>query len=96
MYPAARLSTCSLQRASSTLGPNIGRVISYDDVRKWINNTLFMDRMSGGWIGSRSPSTIWLSEPLEADPAARRSVVIAVETARSAHRYRCRNRIEIA
>ena len=71
-----------------TLGPKGGRVISYDNVGKWINNTLFVELMSGGWIGSRTLQTAWLSETLEAALSAKRSVVIAQETAKSRRRHR--------
>ena len=71
-----------------TLGPKGGRVISYDNVHKWINNTLFVELMSGGWIGSRTLQTAWLSETLEAALSAKRSVVIAQETANGRRRHR--------
>lgn len=77
-----------LAMSDSTLGPSGGRVIDYDNVRKWINNTLFVDLMSGGWIGSRTLQTAWLSETVEAALEAKRSVVIAEETAQSQRRYR--------
>ncbi|MCA1674719.1 MAG: hypothetical protein LC799_21835 [Actinobacteria bacterium] len=65
-------------------------MISYDNVGKWINNTLFVELMSGGWIGSRTLQAAWLSETLEAALSAKRSVVIVQETAKGTRRHRRR------
>lgn len=68
-----------LAKHVSTIGPKGGRVIAYYRVPRWINNTLFIELMSGGWIGSRTFQTAWLSETVQAALSARRSVVIAEE-----------------
>jgi hypothetical protein len=44
--------------------------------------------MSGGWIGSRTYQTEWLSQTVEAALLAKRSVIIAEETQRRVRRYR--------
>jgi hypothetical protein len=79
-----------LTASESTLGPRDGRVLTYGNVRRWVNNTLFVELMSGGWIGSKAMQTAWLSETVEAALSAKRSVVVAEETGRSSRRHRRR------
>ncbi len=70
----------------ATLGSRGGRVISFENVYRWINNTLFIDLMAGGWIGSRTLQTAWLNETVEAALSSNRSLVVAAETARGRRR----------
>jgi hypothetical protein len=79
-----------LTASESTLGPKGGRVLTYGNVRRWVNNTLFVELMSGGWIGSKEMHTAWLSKTVEAALSAKRSVVVAEETGKSSRRYRRR------
>lgn len=69
-----------LVESPMTLGPRGGRVITYDNVGRWISNTLFINLMSGGWIGSSAVQTAWLTETISAAIEAKRSVMVAEET----------------
>lgn len=75
-------------RSGKTIGPRGGRVITYDRVGRWINNSLFIDLLSGGWIGSQGLQTAWLRTTVEAALSAKRSVVVAEETSRKRRRHR--------
>jgi hypothetical protein len=76
-----------LSNHEATLGPQGGRVFSYERVPRWVNNTLFIELMSGGWIGSRTMQTSWLEEIVPAALSAKRSVVLAREARRISRRW---------
>lgn len=77
-----------LSNSPATLGPRGGRVFSYERVPRWINNTLFIDLLSGGWIGSRTMQTAWLSDTVQGALSAGHSVVVAREARKTRRRWR--------
>lgn len=66
-----------LIRSPQVVGPRGGIQITYENVGRHINNTLFIDLVQHGWIGSRSNETIDLTNIIRQSIENNHSVVIA-------------------
>jgi hypothetical protein len=60
-------------------GPRGGKRITYDNVGRYFNNTLFIDLMQSGWIGSTSYDKAVISEVIRAAIAGDRSLILAAK-----------------
>ena len=61
-------------------GPRGGVRIGYDNVPRYMNNTLFAQLVQDGWIGSRGIATEEIKRLVEQSLATGRAVVLGVET----------------
>lgn len=60
-------------------GRSGGKRITYDNVGRYFNNTLFILLVQSGWIGSRSHDTAIISEVIRAAIAGDRSLILAAQ-----------------
>lgn len=60
-----------------TLGKRGGRIVTYDNVDRHMSNTLFIELVSSGWIGSRGLNSAKVTETIRASLSANKSVVLA-------------------
>lgn len=67
-----------LLNSSTATGPRGGRVLTYDNVVRYLTNTQFIELVQGGWIGSRDVSTTDITELVRTALDSGRSVVAAV------------------
>lgn len=66
-----------LLSSDGTLGKKGGRKISYSNVSRYINNTMFTELMQNGWIGSQMSNTDLISKQIQQSIAGGRSIVLA-------------------
>ena len=62
---------------SSLRGPRGGRIVTTGNTERYLNNTLFVDLLRAGWIGTRGVSSSRIGEIVTEALAERNSVVIA-------------------
>ena len=63
--------------SDSTLGEKGGRKVSYSNVDRYINNTLFTELVQNGWIGSQVSDTEQITKQIQESIAGGNSVVLA-------------------
>lgn len=61
----------------STRGPHGGTRVTYENVGRYLYNTLFVQLLSAGWIGSRDVATTAISKIIRAGVEEGRSVLLA-------------------
>jgi len=66
-----------LLSSNETLGKKGGRTISYNNVRRYINNTLFVELVQSGWVGSQVENTTTITELIQKSIEGKRSVILA-------------------
>lgn len=66
-----------LMVSDSTIGAKGGRKISYENNTRYINNTLFVELMQNGWIGSQVSNTDAITEQIRISLDAGNSVLTA-------------------
>ena len=69
-----------------TKGSRGGRLITFDNVGRWINNTDFLTLVSDAWIGTTIPQSRTLSRVIETVVSTGKTVTFAVKTNPSADR----------
>jgi hypothetical protein len=67
----------SLVTSESTIGPQGGRIFSYDSVGRHLTNTSFTELIAKGWIGSAGLSSSQLGPYIKAALQGNRSVTLA-------------------
>ncbi len=70
----------AMMEDDSISGPNGGKVVSYETVNRYLNNTEFINLCQDGWIGSKGRGTLLLNEIARGCLTGDHSVVIAEET----------------
>jgi len=68
-----------LVESPDIIGRRGGKCISYDNVGRYFNNTLFIELVQSGWIGSRSYDITVISEVIQAAIAGDRSLTLAAK-----------------
>jgi hypothetical protein len=68
-----------LFQSPSLKGKHGGVVLSYETVRRFINNTLFIELVSGCWVGSSVPSNETIEQLIRMSLEGRKSVVYALQ-----------------
>jgi hypothetical protein len=63
--------------SKSTLGNKGGRMVGYDNVGRYINNTLFVDLVQSGWVGSQIEDTKKITSQIQAAISRDRSLMLA-------------------
>jgi hypothetical protein len=63
--------------SGSTLGEKGGRIVGYDNVGRYINNTLFVDLVQSGWVGSQIEDTKKITSQIQAAISGDRSLMLA-------------------
>jgi hypothetical protein len=66
-----------LLSSDSTLGEKGGRKLSYSNVDRYINNTLFTELMQSGWIGNQVSDTELITNQIQESIAGGNSLVLA-------------------
>lgn len=85
---AALVSGMYLARAhfvellSTSVGRRGGKRLTYDNVPRHITNTMFVDLVKDGWIGSRGAATAQIKELVRESLASRHAVMVGVQMAR--------------
>lgn len=59
-------------------GPKGGRIIGFDNAQRWLNNSEFVRLIRGGWIGSHGADSESISEIIERELSANKSLIAAV------------------
>jgi hypothetical protein len=67
----------SLLESIETSGPRGGKLISFDNVSRYMNNTEFTALVKEGWIGTRGVTTEQITKLVKAAFSGRRAVVLA-------------------
>lgn len=67
----------SLLGSKKTNGPKGGKLVTYDNASRHINNTLFIELMQNGWIGSRVKSSKIVSNIIQDSISRNNSVILA-------------------
>lgn len=60
-----------------TSGSRGGKLLSYDNVKRYINNTLFTDLVQNGWVGSQVSNTKLITEQIQNSITGNKSVILA-------------------
>ena len=63
--------------SSLTLGERGGRVVTFDNIGRHMSNSLFVELVASGWIGSRGPTTANVTDIVRASLSGERSVLLA-------------------
>ncbi len=66
-----------LLSSDNTLGEKSGRKISYENVSRYINNTLFTELLQNGWVGSQVSNTNLISKQIKQSITGRKSIILA-------------------
>ena len=66
-----------LLSSDDTLGKKGGRKISYNNVSRYINNTLFTELMQNGWVGSQVSNTDLISNQIQQSITGSKLIVLA-------------------
>lgn len=66
-----------LLSSMETLGKKGGRLISYNNVKRYINNTLFTGLVQNGWIGSQVSNTELITQQIQESITGNKSVILA-------------------
>jgi len=77
-----------LLNSSNVQGPNGGIRITYENVGRYINNTLFIQLVQAGWIGSRLSRTEALFQIIKQSLENDKSVMVAFSRAKNAESQR--------
>jgi hypothetical protein len=67
-----------LTHSSSARGPRGGVVVSYENAERWIGNSLFIQMVQDGWVGSAGGDTATFTRVVRAALDQRHSVLIAL------------------
>lgn len=67
----------SLIASTLTDGPRAGKIISYENVQRYFNNTDFTKLVSDGWIGTRGISSAEITKIVSESLRADRSIIYA-------------------
>ncbi|MDQ2848497.1 MAG: hypothetical protein M3Y77_19620 [Actinomycetota bacterium] len=65
---------------NKSAGPRGGKQLTYDNVPRHITNTMFIDLVKDGWIGSRGAATGQIEELIQQSLATRHAVVVGIES----------------
>ena len=63
--------------SSLTLGERGGRVVTFDNIGRYMSNTLFVELVASGWIGSRGLASANVAEIVRASLSGNKSVILA-------------------
>ena len=61
-------------------GPRGGTCLTYDNVPRYLNNTMFIDLVRGGWIGSRGSASAQVRSLVQESIETRHAVVFGVQS----------------
>jgi hypothetical protein len=61
-------------------GPRGGKVLTYDNVPRYLNNTMFTELLKDGWIGSSGVASDYVKQRIEEIEGANNALVLAVRT----------------
>jgi hypothetical protein len=61
-------------------GPRGGKVLTYDNVPRYLNNTMFTELLKDGWIGSSGVASDYVKQRIEEIEGTNNSLVVAVRT----------------
>ncbi len=64
---------------SASFGPKGGRIASFENVGRWLNNTEFIALVAGAWIGATIPQGTVLQELIRRILATQKTVTFAIE-----------------
>lgn len=64
-----------IERDDTLKGPRGGRSLSYENVGRYISNSLFIDLASGGWIGTSGSRSIFLKDVISDILISKRSLL---------------------
>lgn len=76
MYLPRQFVVAALEE-SSVQGPRGGRLITFENTGRHINNTIFASLLRDGWIGTRGVSSFAIAKIMHESLAAHKAVVIA-------------------
>lgn len=71
----------SLARADRLKGPRGGKVLTYENVGRWLNNSAFVGLVERSWVGARGLTSTQLTKVLRRSLAAKHSLILADGTA---------------
>lgn len=71
-----------LSEHAGMIGPRGGKRISYKNVRRYLDNTAFINIASGGWVGTNISQSMVLEEIIRSTLESGRAAVIALNTIR--------------
>ncbi|MFT5702340.1 MAG: hypothetical protein ACI8ZB_005257 [Desulforhopalus sp.] len=66
-----------LLKAKETEGVRTGRIINYKNTHRYINNTLFVELVQNGWLGSKLDRTELITSQITSAIKGKRSVILA-------------------
>lgn len=66
-----------LMDSQNILGPKRGKRITFNNVEKHFSNTLFIDLVQAGWVGSQVTDHVLITEVIQASLEGRNSVILA-------------------
>jgi hypothetical protein len=66
-----------LMKSKDTEGERGGRVINYENTHRYINNTLFIELVQNGWVGSQIENTELITRRIIEAVDGKRSVILA-------------------
>ena len=65
---------------TSCRGPRNGTRIGYDNVQRYLNNTMFTDLVADGWIGSHGPATTEIGRLIRESLETGHAVVVGIQS----------------
>jgi hypothetical protein len=66
-----------LLKSPKTVGPKGGKQLTFDNVERYFNNTLFVELVQAGWIGSKLMQTAALTDLVRSAIKNNKSVILA-------------------
>lgn len=66
-----------LVKADRLKGPLGGKVLTYDNVGRWLNNSAFVSLVERSWVGARGLTATQLTDVLHRSLAAKHSLILA-------------------
>jgi len=66
-----------LLSSAETLGDKGGRLLNYSNIKRYINNTLFIELAQNGWIGSRVANTELITAQIQESIQGDKSLILA-------------------
>lgn len=67
----------SLTKADRLKGPRGGKVLTYENVGRWLNNTAFVGLVERSWVGTRGLTSTQLTKVIRRSLAAKHSLILA-------------------
>ena len=67
----------SLVKADRLKGPKGGRVLTYENAGRWLNNSAFVGLVERSWVGARGLTSTQLANVLRRSLAAKHSLILA-------------------